>query len=498
VSEFIRASNIYKHFAGVQALSDVSITLNRGEIRCLVGENGSGKSTLVKILSGVYWPDAGRLTVGDHTTSRLRPMDAIRLGIQVIYQDLSLFPNLTVEENLAMNTQLEQRRHWVRWREVRRTAERASNRIGINLDLSQKVADLSIAERQLVAIARALIHNARLIIMDEPTAALAQKEVEILFEVIRTLQRDGVSVLFVSHKLGEVLDISETLTVLRNGEKAAEGKSEDFDQRSLAYSMTGRDLGEKRYRFQGISPGAPGLLQLENLSRHGSFEDVSLELFPGEVVGITGLLGSGRSGLARALFGVEPAETGVIRLEGHPVVIRRVEDAIYYDIGYVPEDRLTEGLFLEQSVDRNLVVGILDSLRGRAGLLSARRLRDAARVWIERFAISTPDGRRAVKNLSGGNQQKTVLAKWMATEARILILNGPTVGVDIGAKTDIHARIRAMAEQGMAILLISDDLPELVHTCSRVLLMHRGRIIKEFGEDGFDEEMLARHLSELR
>jgi simple sugar transport system ATP-binding protein len=495
--EFLVARNISKHFAGVQALRNVSIGLKRGEIRCLVGENGCGKSTLVKIIAGAYRPDAGEITVGGQTWSQWRPIDAIRQGIQVIYQDLSLFPNLTVEENLAMNTQLEQGWRWVDWRKVRRIATQATERIGISLDLSQPVSALPVAGRQLVSIARALLHDARLIIMDEPTAALTQKEVEGLFEVIRKLQSVGVSVLFVSHKLKEVLDISEQITILRNGEKVAEGETAHFDQRSLTYYMTGRELSETRYHFPGVVSDTPSLLRIEQLSRRGRFEDISFELFPGEVVGITGLLGSGRTALARTLFGIEPADRGTISVEGNPVQVHCVADAIRNGIAYVPEDRLSQGLFLEQSIERNISVGILDTLRGSSGLLDASRIRSSARQWIEEFNIKSPDGRAAALTLSGGNQQKTVLAKWLATRARILILNGPTVGVDVGAKMDIHRRIRELAEQGMAVLLVSDDLPEIVQTCSRVFLMHRGRFIEEFGEDRIDGNLLAKRLSEL-
>jgi simple sugar transport system ATP-binding protein len=370
--------------------------------------------------------------------------------------------------------------------------------MGIEFDMSRTVGDMSIAEHQLIAIGRALIQDPRLIIMDEPTAALSQREVDRLFGIIRSLQKDGISVLFVSHKLGEVLEISETITVLRNGTNAAEGKREDFDQKSLAHAMTGRIPRIREYRQQPVSSGAQGILEVEDLSRKGGFRNVSFQLHSGEVVGITGLLGSGRTELARSLFGIDPADSGAIRIDGLPVAIRRVADALRCGIAYVPEDRLGEGLFLDQSVERNLVVGILDSLRGFAGLLSPARIRDRAESWIDRFAINTPDPGSAVRNLSGGNQQKTVLARWMATEARILILNGPTMGVDVAAKADILDRVVSLADAGMAVLILSDDLPELVHTCSRIFLMHRGCLIEEFAEGNFDAEILAHKLTALR
>jgi simple sugar transport system ATP-binding protein len=497
VSDLVVLRGISKRFAGVQALRDVSLELATGVIRCLVGENGSGKSTLVKILAGVHRPDAGDILIEGKPRSRLRPMDAVRLGIQVIYQDLSLFPNLTVEENLAMNTLLERRRRRVDWRQVRRIAIEATERIALDVDLSQPVSSLSLARRQLVAIARALLQDARLIVMDEPTAALTQQEIDRLFEVVRSLKREGVSILFVTHKLNEVLDISEVVTVLRNGEKVAEGKTRDFDQSVLTEHMTGRTLREARYRFRAGPSERPSLLKLDRLGRRGAYEGVSLELFPGEVVGIVGLRGSGRTALAQSLFGLEPADEGAIHVEDRPVTIRNVVDAIGHRMAYVPEDRLTEGLFLEQSIERNIVVSVLDRLRDRLGLLDPGRIRDFARGWIEALDIKTSDGRATVASLSGGHQQKTVLAKWLATEARIWILNGPTVGVDIGAKMDIHQRIRKLAKRGCGLLVISDDMPEIAETCSRALLLHRGRIVEEVGGDELDEKRLINSLRML-
>ena len=498
MSDLLVLRSVWKRFAGAQALRDVSLELKPGVIRCLVGENGSGKSTLVKILAGVHRPDAGDILIGGQSCSRLRPMDAVRLGIQVIYQDLSLFPNLTVEENLAMNTLLERRHRRVDWRQVRRIAVEATERIALDVDLSQPVSSLSLARRQLVAIARALLQDARLIVMDEPTAALTQQEVDRLFTVVRSLKREGVSILFVTHKLNEVIDISEEVTVLRNGEKVAEGRTKDFDQSVLTEHMTGRKLKETRYRLPAESSERPSLLRLDRLGRGGAFQDVSLKLFPGEVVGIVGLLGSGRTALARSLFGLEPADGGTLYIEDRPVVIRNPIDAMGHRMAYVPEDRLTEGLFLQQTIERNIVVSVLDTLRDRLRMIDPGRLRDSAGYWIEALDIKTPDGRATVASLSGGNQQKTVLAKWLATDARIWILNGPTVGVDIGAKMDIHQRIRSLAERGCGVLVISDDLPEIAETCNRALLMHRGRIVEELGGDELDEKRLLDSLRMFR
>ncbi len=494
--EFLRVNNISKNFAGVRALDDVSFTINHGEIRCLVGENGSGKSTLIKIIGGVYPPDSGEVVIKGNTYRSLRPIVAIQEGIQIIYQDFSLFPNLTAAENIALNYQLEHGTRFVNWREVRRIAREAIGQIGVQIDLDAIVGDLPVADRQLIAISRALLQEAKLIIMDEPTTALTQREVESLFEVIRGLKDKGISILFVSHKLSEVQNIAETIMVLRNGRKVADGPADEFDVSSLAYHMTGREITESSYDY---SPGVDGkapLLSVENLTLPGRFEHVSFDVQAGEIVGVTGLLGSGRSGLALALFGVEPAISGEIRIEGNPVHIRSIQDAMRHGIGYVPEDRLTEGLFLAQSIGRNVVIRIIDETLGRARLLNHRKMNKKINEWVNRLSIKTGDTHLPVSSLSGGNQQRVVLARWLATSPRMLVLNGPTVGVDVGSKMELHGLIKELASQGIGILIMSDDLPELMHTCNRILLMRHGRIVEEFQTAAISEEQLNLKLTE--
>jgi len=338
---YVLAAHVSKHFGGVQALDDVSITLDRGEIRSLVGENGCGKSTLIKILAGVHQADAGQITINGRTFRSLRPIDAIHEGIQVIYQDFSLFPNLTVAENLALSTQLEGGRLLVNGAQSRRIATQAVERMGLHIDLGRPVSELSVADRQLVSIARALVHEARLVIMDEPTTALTHREVDNLFGIIKALQKEGISVLFVSHKLNEVLAISEEITVLRNGRKVAEGSACQFDHGRLVRCMTGRELTQRSRGLAQASVQTP-VLRIEGLGRKDAFEDVGLELHRGEIVGVTGLLGSGRTELALSLFGVEAADTGTVLIDGRPTQIRSVHDAMAHGIAYVPEDRLTE------------------------------------------------------------------------------------------------------------------------------------------------------------
>jgi simple sugar transport system ATP-binding protein len=494
--ELLKVSHIGKSFAGVKALQDVSLTIKRGEIHCLIGENGSGKSTLIKVIAGVYDPDEGEIVINGHKYSHLTPIDSIREGIQVIYQDFSLFPNLTVAENIALNYQLERNQKWVNWADVRRVAQAALDRINVKLDLDALVEQMPVADKQLIAISRALLQDARLIIMDEPTTALTQREVSSLFAVIKDLQKQGISILFVSHKLNEVMDISERTMVLRNGQMVVDADASEFDTTKMVYYMTGRNITEAMYEYKGGSASEAPLLKVENLTSQNNFYDISFELRAGEILGITGLLGCGRTGLALSLFGVFPADSGNIYVDGAPAKINSIQDAIDRKIGYVPEDRLTEGLFLEQEIGKNMVVRIVDEMKGAQTFINQSTLQDQIEKWVKQLSIKTSSAQLPVKSLSGGNQQRVVLAKWLAGEPRILILNGPTVGVDIGSKTELHEALRSLARQGMGLLVISDDIPELMQTCNRILLMRKGRIVEEFRRDGVTEDELTHKLVE--
>ncbi|WP_300521358.1 sugar ABC transporter ATP-binding protein [Aminiphilus sp.] len=491
---YLELKDICKDFSGVRALDGANLSVAPGEIRCLVGENGSGKSTLIKIVAGVVHHDSGEIRIDGHSFSRLHPIDAIREGIQVIFQDFSLFPNLTVAENMAMNTLLAERRRLVTRRRIRDIAGEALSRLGVELDPEALVEDLPVASKQLVAIGRALLQNARLIIMDEPTAALTRPEVRRLLEIIRALKERNIATLFVSHKLDEVMDVSEQITVLRNGRVVADEPRAAFDAARLVFCMTGRRIAQARRSAVPERTDTP-LLSLRHLSRKGSFRDVSFDLWPGEILGVTGLLGSGRTELALALFGMEPATEGEIRIEGREVSIRSIHDALRNGIGYVPEDRLTEGLFLSKSLADNAAAGTARDLAGRLGLLPPRAVLRFGEAWIRRLRIAAPSASVPVRNLSGGNQQRVVLARWIALAPKVLVLNGPTVGVDIGSKSEIHAILEDLAAKGMGILIMSDDIPEVLHNCNRILLMKRGRIVEEFDGAATDENELARKLA---
>lgn len=491
MSEYVlRALNIKKHFGGVKALKDVSLEIKKGEIHCLAGENGCGKSTLIKVISGFYTPDGGTVEFDGVPCPKVSPSFAIAAGVQVIYQDFSIFPNLTVMENLAINMELMRKSKLVNWKRMRATAIEAVSKIGFKVDLDEKVENLSVADKQLIAISRALLNNAKLIIMDEPTTALTKKEVKSLFEIIRSLQAQGIAILFVSHKLDEVFEICERFTVLRSGENVATGSTSELDDKKFSYYMTGRE-------FDSNSRPAPctseeTALEVRNLSLKNGFKDVSFKLRKGEILGITGLLGSGRTELVQSIFGYTPPDSGEIYVGGQKAQIRCVRDAVRYKIGYVPEDRLTEGLFLIQSISRNITVTKLDEY-AKAGVVDQKRADAEVEKWIKELSVATNNAVRPVQTLSGGNQQKVVLARWLANDLDVLILNGPTVGVDIGAKYDIHALIHKLAENGLAVIIVSDDLPEVLENCHRVLIMRGGRIVGEAGA----EETTAQQLAEM-
>jgi simple sugar transport system ATP-binding protein len=484
----LRADSVKKSFGGVEALKGVSLEIRKGEIHCLAGENGCGKSTLIKIVSGVYEPDSGSVELLGKRYAKLSPMEAIARGVQVIYQDFSVFPNLTVMENLALNMELMAERRLVSYKRIRSIASEALAKLGIELDLDERVENLSVADRQLIAICRALLHDAKLIIMDEPTTALTKKEVKALFAIIKRLQSEGLSILFVSHKLDEVFEISERYTIFRNGQNVATGETGSLDRKDFVRYMTGREFADERYRPAKLGPVA---LAAKGLSLDGAFQDLSFELRSGEILGITGLLGSGRTELVQTLFGIYEPTAGSIEVGGKPARIRSVKSAIRRGIGYVPADRITEGLFLPQSIARNTVVSKLDKLSGPLGFLKRKSLSSEVERWVGELAIATMDPSLPVQTLSGGNQQKVVLARWLANDLSVLILNGPTVGVDIGSKYDIHALLRSLAERGLAIIVISDDLPEVLACASRIIVMRGGRIAQELDPASTTEERLG-------
>jgi simple sugar transport system ATP-binding protein len=488
----LKAEGIYKSVVAVHALKNVNFSIRSGEIHCLAGENGSGKSTLIKIISGVYTPDAGYIEFNGKQYTKITPIEAINNGIQVIYQDFSIFPNLTVMENLAFNSELAEGRKIVNWKRMRTIAEDAITKINFKVDLDAYVGNLSVAEKQMIAISRALMFNTKLIIMDEPTTALTKKEVRNLFNIILKLKERGIAILFVSHKLNEVFEISENFTILRSGELVASGSTAELNDKKFSYYMTGREFNPRR--FKPVNLSEKPIFEANQIGLPGFFEDVSFSLHRGEIIGITGLLDSGRTELALSMFGIKPISHGSFSINGKTVLIQSPRDAIKHNLGYVPEDRLTEGLFLPQSIADNIVISEIDRLAKKAGIVDQVKRKTEIDHWIKELAIATPDPNNACQTLSGGNQQRIVLAKWLACNLDILVLNGPTVGVDIGSKHDIHGILHELASKGLGLILISDDLPEVVENCSKILVMKAGRIVAELKAEETDEKTILSYM----
>jgi simple sugar transport system ATP-binding protein len=475
---FLDLKNISKRFGGVRAVDAVDFDLAVGEVHCLVGENGCGKSTLIKIISGVLRPEHGaEMTIAGHPAPHLSPTESVHRGIQVIYQDLSLFPNLSVAENIGIGHHVG-RVGPVNWAAIRDSARTAMARIGVSLDLDAPVASLSIANRQLVAICRALAADARLVIMDEPTASLTRHEVDALLKLVVDLKAKGIATMFVSHRLDEVMEIADRVTVMRDGRKVGTYPAAEINAKRLAFLMTGKefhyDVLDRR------ATRAEPVLEVAGLSKAGEFADISFTLHKGEILGLTGLLGSGRTEMALALFGMNPPDAGTIRIDGKPARIRDNREAIEHGIAYVSEDRLKLGLVLPQSIARNATITIFDKLASSIGLIRRRLQRQRVADSIRELNIKVSDPDNAVRTLSGGNQQRVVLAKWIATQPKILLLDSPTVGVDIANKDGIYEVVKGLAARGVSVLMISDEIPEVLYHCHRVLVMRRGRIVGEY------------------
>lgn len=494
MESFLVARHVTKRYGGVLALEDVSIAIARGEIHCLVGQNGSGKSTFVKILTGVVQPDpGGEIQIAGQPVARLTPEEALRRGIQVVHQDLSLFPNLTVAENVATSYYTAPGRRLVRWGEVRRIARDALDRIGVALPLDAPLGELPLADRQLVAIARALASDAKLIILDEPTSSLTRREVDRLMGVIHELRERGIATLFISHKLDEVLAVAQTVTVLRDGRTVGTFPRDQVDRNALVRLMVGRDVSMGRP--EPASALGPPVLEVRGLRRRTEFADVTFTLRAGEILGLIGPLGSGRTELALALFGMIPPDEGTVVLEGRPVLLRSSADAIRAGIALVPEDRLRQGIVLTQSVANNVVLTAFDQVVERFGLLSPKRRDALAETAVRTYDIKAPSISVPARVLSGGNQQKVVIAKWLQLRPKVLILDSPTAGIDVGSKEHVYEIVRALARQGVGILLISDEIPEVLSLCHRVLVMKSGRVVGAFDSAALNEDSLSRLLS---
>jgi len=492
---FLTLRQVSKHYVGVTALDNVDFEIQKGEIHCLAGENGSGKSTMIKIISGTVDADPGSIIeIDGKPVHSHKAIDAINSGIQVIYQDLSLFPNLTVAENIAIGNYIAKHSKVINYKELRGIAEKAMARIKVNLSLDALVSEISIADQQIVAICRALTHDVKLIIMDEPTAALTKREVDSLLKVVMDMKAKGIATMFVSHKLNEVLQIADRVSVIRDGKLVGVYSSDELNDEKLTMLMTGKKV--EYQRFVAEKNHRDPILTCENLSRDGEYADISFSVLPGEILGITGLLGSGRTELALSLFGITQPNNGNILFNGAPVKINTIQDAMKLGIAYVPEDRLTQGLVNVQSVGDNIIITTIDSMVNRFGLLEKSRVVKNIQDWVKNLSIKIPSTESPVQTLSGGNQQRVVIAKWIATDPKVLILDGPTIGIDVAAKFSIHEIIRELAKKGIAIIMISEEIPEVFNNCNRILVMRKGYVVKEFDTTSADQDEIQNFVNE--
>ncbi|MBM4467635.1 MAG: sugar ABC transporter ATP-binding protein [Chloroflexi bacterium] len=482
--------HINKSFPGVKALDDVTFQVKKGEIHALVGENGAGKSTLMKILTGAIPRGSGTIYLRGQATEIDSPGRAQALGISMIHQELALIPYLNVGQNIYLGREPGGTLPGlIAWSTLYDEARQQLARLNIDIVPSTLVASLSIAQRQMVEIAKALSLNADIIAMDEPTSALSERETETLFSLMRSLKEQGVTIIFISHRIEEVFAIADRVTVLRDGQLVGVAPISEVDMGQVVRMMVGRELGEM-YPKEEV-PRQEVILRVKGLSRGRDLRDIDLELYSGEILGLAGLVGANRTLLARALFGIDPIDQGEIWIDSRAVRLDSPQKAIALGMGFVPEERTAQGLFLGMAVRQNITISALDKI-SRLGFVNFRQAVGLAQEYVQRLNIRTPSLRQRVRNLSGGNQQKVVLAKWLSLNPKVLILDEPTRGIDVGAKAEIHALMSQLAKQGVGIIMISSELPEILGISDRIMVMHGGRIVAEFQRDeaSQDEIML--------
>ncbi len=470
----LEMKNITKVFPGVTALDQVDLKVERGTVHALVGENGAGKSTLMKILNGVYEATSGEIFLNGNRITLSGVKQAQEAGISIIYQEFNLINTLSVAENIFLGRYSGGKT--IQWKQMRSKAKDLLSSLGFSFDVDRKVGTLSTAEKQLVEIAKALSLNAQIIVMDEPTSSLTEKEVDLFFPIIKRLKENGITVIYISHKLDEIYRICDVVTIMRDGRITGNSKVSEITRDEIIEKMVGRSL-DMEYPARSASPSET-VLEVSHLSRREELKDISFTLHRGEILGIAGLVGAGRTELAEAIFGSDPADTGEIRINGSPAVIRSTRAGKRYSIGMVTEDRKETGLVLPMDVVQNITITDLDKVSSKK-LLNRKSEREYAQKYVDELKIKTPSLNQTMNNLSGGNQQKVALAKWLYTNSDILILDEPTRGIDVGAKYDIYCLMNDLTAQGKALIMISSELPEVLGMSDRVLVMHEGRLCGE-------------------
>jgi galactofuranose transport system ATP-binding protein len=495
MAELLELRGIGKRFLGVAALEEVDFDLRAGEVHALMGENGAGKSTLIKTLTGVHIPDAGKILMLGQEVRPGSPDEAVRLGISTVYQEVNLVPNLTVMENLLLGRE-PKGPLGIRWREMRRRAEAAIERLGLTIDVGMPLGALSIALQQMVAIARALDVSAKVLVLDEPTSSLDAGEVEALFATMRRLREEGLGIVFVTHFLDQVYAVSDRITVLRNGRKVGTWNAAELSRLDLVSQMIGRDASalERSETIDADEAQGDPVLSAHDLGRKGSVSGVSLDLRKGETLGMAGLLGSGRTETVRLLFGIDAPDTGDLAIDGKKLPRLKPRAAIRRGIGYLSEDRKREGIFPELSVRENIVI-LQQATRGWHRRIPMAKQRATANELAERLKVQPPDVERPIQFLSGGNQQKALLARWLAIEPRVLLLDEPTRGIDVGAKFEIMSLVENLRKAGRSFVFVSSELPELVRSCTKVLVMRDRRAVRTLQGDEISEAAIVREIA---
>ncbi len=481
MAEFLEMRGIVKRFPGVLALDHVNLSVRKGEVHALLGENGAGKSTLMKILSGAYQKDEGEIFFDGRKVEIHSAQDAQALNISTIYQELNLTEQLTVAENIFMGRQLMKNRFQVDWRRMYDEAQKLLDELGVDVNAHQLVRDLGVAQKQMVEVAKSLSINSRVLIMDEPTAPLTNREIDTLFSTIRMLKGRGVSIIYISHRLEEVMEICDRATIMRDGANVTAMNVADTNLDEIIRYMVGRELKEKFPKIH-LEPG-PERLRVENLHAGKQVKGVSLSARGGQILGIAGLVGAGRTETARAIFGMDPKESGAVYVDGREVQIEQPLDAIRAGIGFVTEDRKGEGLVLPLPISQNMTLATLDKF-GSALHLNLSQEKGTVTEYIGKLNIKTPSMQQLARNLSGGNQQKVVLAKWLLSDSKVIIFDEPTRGIDVGAKIEVYNIINDLIRAGVAVVMISSELPEILGMSDRVAVMHQGEITGVFDNDG--------------
>lgn len=490
---FLQMNHITKRFPGVLALSNVNFTLRKGEVHALLGENGAGKSTLMKILSGVYQPDEGDIIFEGKPVSFSDPLSAQNAGITIIHQEFNLFPELTVEENIFIGREFCKNNRWrLDEKQQRQAATEILQKLNLNISPETLVSDLTVAQQQMVEIAKAISVNAKILIMDEPTAALTETEIESLFQVTRLLKAQGTGIVYISHRLEELALIADRATVMRDGQYIDTVDYETVKISELIAMMVGRELGNIYPRREARTHQEP-VLEVNGLTRKGVLNNIDFTLNRGEILGFAGLMGAGRTELARAIFGADPIDSGTIKLNGKAIVIKGISDAIAQGISYLTEDRKKEGLALNLSVERNIMLGNYPEYADRFGHVDSKRCQQTSEEQVRALRIKTPHLEQAALNLSGGNQQKIIIARWVCKDTDILIFDEPTRGIDVGAKLEIYELMNRLVATGKSIIMISSELPEVLGMCDRILVMRSGRITGELTADNATQEKIMQY-----